>query len=204
MVAAPAVNRPLLDAVALRDPHLLDELAGAARSSRLAPHSAAMEADVSRDIITLTLNGGRGFERLVLRVGFDGSVVGEGPVGGDQLGFGGSVVIAARAREVMDRTMAFAEAVWQRIDRRDEVRDVFVACAVPEAEHKVYALEPIGSSLSMPMSMPHVLAAPDPPLRTRRADLPNAVERLQAELHRAFEVEGTVHPRADERRGGSW
>lgn len=86
--------------------------------------------------------------------------------------------------------MAFAEAVWQRIDRRDEVRDVFVACAVPEPGHKVYALEPVGSSMSMPMSMPHVLVAPDPPLRTRRADLPNVLDRLEAELHRALRGRG--------------
>lgn len=204
VVAAPAINRPLLDAVALRDDDLLDDLASAARSSRLAPQSAAIEADAGRGSITLALSGAPGVKHIVLRVGFDGSVSGEGPVGGDQLGFGGSVVMADRAREVMDRTMAYAEAVWQRIDDRDEVRDVFVACAVPEAEHKVYALQPIGNSMSMPMSMPHVLVAPDPPLRTRRVDMPNVVDRLQAELHRAFEVEGAVHPRADEHRGSSW
>jgi hypothetical protein len=204
VVAAPAVSRPLLDAVALRDQDLLDDLAAAARASRLAPQSAAIEANVGRDRITLALSGGRGFEHLALSIGFDGSVVGEGPVGGDQLGLGGSVVMANRARDVIQRTMAFAEAVWQRIDRRDEVRDVFVACAVPEAEHKVYALEPVGDSLSMPMSMPHVLVAPDPPLRTRRADLPSLVDRLEAEVHRAFEVEGALHPPPDNPRGGAW
>jgi hypothetical protein len=204
VVAAPAVGRPLLDAAALRAQDLLDDLAAAARASRLAPQSAGIEANVGRDRITLALSGGRGFENLALSIGFDGSVVGDGPVGGDELGFGGSVVMADRARDVIRRTMAFAEAVWQRIDGRDEVRDVFVACAVPEAEHKVYALEPIGNSMSMPMTMPHILVAPDPPLRARRADLPNLVDRLEAELHRAFEVEEAVHPRADVRRGGSW
>jgi hypothetical protein len=100
--------------------------------------------------------------------------------------------------------VTFAEAVWQRIDQRDEVRDVSITCAVPDAEHKVYALEPVGSSLSMPMSMPHVLVTPDPPVRTRRADLPSVLDRLEAELHRAFELERAVHPRAEDRRGGSW
>jgi hypothetical protein len=101
----------------------------------------------------------------------------------------------------MMQTVAFAEAVWQRIDSRDEVRDVFVACAVPDARHKVYALEPIGNSMSMPMSMPDVLVTPDPPLRTRRADLPTVIDRLEAELHRSFEVEHAVHPRTDDQRG---
>lgn len=101
------------------------------------------------------------------------------------------------AREVMERAVAFAEAVWSRIDSRDEVRDVFLACAVPEANHKVYALEPAAGSLSMGMGGPHVLVAPEPPLAARRADLPAAVERLQAELHRSFELLGAVHARAD-------
>jgi hypothetical protein len=82
------------------------------------------------------------------------------------------------------------------------VRDVFVACAVPEATQKLYALEPVGNSVRMPMSMPQVLVVPDPPLRTRRADLAAVVDRLEAELHRAFEVAGAVHPPADDR--ASW
>lgn len=196
VVAVPVIGRPLLDAVALRDPGLVDDIASAARTSQLAPHSAGILSDVGRDSITLALSGDRGFEHLALRVRFDGSVVAEGPVGGDELGFGGSVVMADRAWEVMARSIAFTEAVWQRIDQRDEVRDVFLACAVPEAGHKVYALEPIGNSMSMPMSMPHVLVAPDPPLRARRADLPRTIDILQAELHRGFEVERAVHPPA--------
>jgi hypothetical protein len=174
--------------------------AGAARASRLAPHSAGIEATDEGDSIALTLSGGRGFERLTLRVDFDGSVVAEGPVGGDEQGFGGMLVVADRAREVIERAVAFAEAVWQRIDSRDEVRDVFLACAVPEANHKVYALEPAGGSLGMGMGGPHMLIAPEPPLAARRADRPlghdAAVDRLQTELHRAFELLSAVHPRA--------
>jgi hypothetical protein len=117
---------------------------------------------------------------------------------GDTLGFGGSVVKADRAREVIARTLAFTEAVRQRIDQRDEVRDVALACAVPEAEHKVYALEQIGSTMSMPMGTPHVLVSPQPPLRSRRADLPWVIDALQAELHRAFEVERNAAATRDE------
>lgn len=197
VVAVPALSRPLLDVIALRDAGLLDDLAGAARASRLAPHSVAIEAADAGDSIVLTLSGGRGFEQLALRVGFDGSVVAEGPVGGEERGFGGSLVMADRAREVIERAVAFSEAVWQRIDRRDEVRDVYLTCAVPEAAHKVYALEPAGRSLSMGMSGPHVLVVPEPPLAARRADLPGAVERLEAELHRGFELLRAVHPRTE-------
>ena len=200
VVAAPAINRPLTDAVALRDADLLDDLATAARSSRLAPQTAGIQTDTGRDSITLALSGG-GFEQLTLRVGFDGSIVGEGAVGGDDVAFDGSVVMADRAREVILRAMSFAEAVWRRIDRRDEVREVLLTCAVPEAQHKVYALGPVGSSMSVPMSMPAVLVAPDPPLQARRADLTSAVDVLQAELHRAFEIERAVHSGGSRGRG---
>lgn len=194
IVFVPAVDRPLLDAVSLRDASLVDDLAAAARDSRLAPQSVAIEGGVGREAVRLELKGGRGFDDLALVVGFDGAVVAEGAVGGDELGFGGSVVMADRARDVIERAARFAELTWQRIDARDEVREVAVLVAVPGAEHKVYALEPVGNSMRMPMSMPYLLVAPAEPLRMRRGDLPSATARLQAELHRAFEVEGAVHP----------
>jgi hypothetical protein len=197
VVTVPALSRPLLDAVSLRDPTLLDDLAGAARSSRLAPHSVAIEASDEGDSIALALTGARGFEQLTLRIGFDGSIVAEGPVGGDEQGFGGMLVVADRAREVMERAVAFAEAVWKRIDTRDEVRNIYLACAVPEANHKVYALEPAAGSLGMGMGGPHVVVAPESSLAARRAELPSAVKRLQAELHRSFELLGAVHPRSN-------
>lgn len=206
VAAVPALARPLIDALALSDGSLVDELAGAARAARLVPQTMGIKPNIGRDRIVLQLAGGRGFEPLALTVGFDGSVVVEGPVGGDDLGFGGSVVMADRAREITARAAVFAEAVWQRIDARDEVRQVFVTCAVPEAEHKIYALEPVGNSMSMSMNMPHVLVAPDEPLGVRRADLPRheTLDRLQAELRRAFEVGGAIHPRPDERRTKFW
>jgi hypothetical protein len=94
----------------------------------------------------------------------------------------------------MERAVAFAGIVWQRIDARDQVREAAVACAVPDAAHKVYALGPVGNSMRMPMSMPSPLVAPAEPFRAHRADLRAVPARLQAELHRAFEVENAIHP----------
>lgn len=83
---------------------------------------------------------------------------------------------------------------------------MFVTCAVPQAQYKVYALEPVGNSMSMSMNMPRVLVAPDAPLEVRRADLSRheTLDRLQAELRRAFEVEGAIYPRPNERRSSFW
>lgn len=196
VVATPVLNAPLIDAVALGDrDRLLEQLAGAARASGLVSQAMGIDAAVEHDRVRLIAQGQR--ETLNLIVGLDGSVVGEGLTGGDQVGFGGMVVRADRAREVIDRTAVFAERVWQVIDTRDEVRNVLLVAAVPEAEHKTWADEEPGSSLSMPMSAPHLLIAPEQALRVRRADLgrPDALGRLHAELRRAFEVAGAVQQR---------
>jgi hypothetical protein len=195
VVAAPVLARPLIDAVALRNAdELLESLASAARASRLVSQAMAIETSVGRDSLHLSAQGSRGGETQHLIVGFDGAVVGEGSVAGDQIGFGGMVVLAHRVREVMERTAAFAEQAWQLIDSRDELRQVLLVAAVPEAEHKTYADVEPGSSLSMPMSMPHTLIAPEQPITVRRADLSRTatIDRLQAELRRAFEVAGAV------------
>ena len=193
VVATPILTAELIDAVALSEPtRLLDELAAAARASGLVPHALGITTAVEHDRIRLTAQGPR--ETLNLVVGLDGSVVGEGEVGGDQMGFGGMIVRADRARQVMERTAAFAQQVWQIVDSRDEVRNILLVVAVPEAEHKTYADQEPGGSLSTPMSAPHLVIAPEQPLRVRRADLarPETLNRLQAELRRAFELAGAV------------
>jgi hypothetical protein len=107
--------------------------------------------------------------------------------------FGSSVVLPERARAVMVATMAFAEAVWRRIDQRDQIRRVFVVCVVPDAGSKVYAVEPVGNSMSVPTNNPQTLLAPDTPVQMRRADLGGSSDQLEAELYRAFELLGAIH-----------
>ena len=193
IVVTPVLNTPLIDAVALgnRD-RLVDELPAAARASGLVPQSMGIEVGVEADRVRLTAQDPS--DTLNLIVGLDGSVVGEGEVGGDQMGLGGMMVRADRVREVISRTAEFAERVWQAIDAREEVRNVLMVAAVPEAEHKSWVDRDPGNSMSMPMSMPHVLMAPEQPLRIGRADLGRAetLDRVHAELRRAFELAGGV------------
>ena len=113
------------------------------------------------------------------------------------MGLGGMMVRADRARDVITAPREFAQRVWQAIDTRDEVRNILLAAAVPEAEHKSWVEHDPGNSMSMSMSMPHVLIAPEQPLRARRADLdqPGTLDRLHAELRRAFELAGAVQQR---------
>jgi Domain of unknown function (DUF4062) len=192
VVVVPATAAPLIDALALRDHGLLDDLAGAARTSGLVSQREGITPQLGADAIELTL-ATDGYERLTLQVGFDGSIVGEGAVGSGDMFFGSSVVLPERARAVMAATMAFAEAVWGRIDQRDQVRSLFVICAVPDARSKVYAVEPVGNSMSVPTNNPQTLLAPETPVQMRRADLGGSSDRLEAELYRAFELHGAVH-----------
>ena len=196
VVASPVLSGPLIGAVELADrAELLDPLAGAARASGRVPQSMGIDTAVEADRLRLTAQGPG--ETLNLVVGLDGSVVGEGEVGGDQIGLGGMMVRADRAREVIAQTAEFAQRVWQVIDTRDEVRNILLVAAVPEAEHKSWVDHDPGNSMSVPMSMPHVLIAPEQPLSARSADLdqPGTLDRLHAELRRAFELAGAVQQR---------
>jgi hypothetical protein len=43
--------------------------------------------------------------------------------------------------------------VWRVIDAQQEVRQVCVTVAVPDASNKVFATAPVGNSMSMSMSL---------------------------------------------------
>lgn len=197
VIAVPILGRPLLDAVSLGDQGLPDELATAARMAGLVSNDMALTVTAAADHFALHAKGSQ-WEELNIIVGHDGAIAGEGSVSGDQSnhGFGGMVVMADRARDVIRRSLAFAELAWKRIDQRDEVRQVLVAAAVPNAEQKSYATQAPGNTMSMAMSMPELLVVPPAPLVLRRADLASdqTVDRLQAELRRGFELGRAVIP----------
>ena len=199
VVSVPIANARLLDDVALSSPNqLIEDLSALARSSHLISNAVGITGEVSaNDDVRLQSTVQRGWEQLTLTVGADGAVLAEGPVGGQGQFFGTSIVLHDRVPEVIQRSLHFAQAVWQTIDRRDEVAQVFVAIAVPEAGQKIYALVEPGNQLSMGGygRLPQVLVAPEPPLLVRRQDLlaPELTERLRAALQRRFQAAGAVH-----------
>ena len=198
VVYVPLVGGPLLDAVALEDPRLADDLAGAARASGLVTNAMAIDTEIDReDTVHLRARQDRGWENPHLRVTRNGTILAEGAVGASQGSFAGSQVVADRVVDVLGRAAAFAETVWSRIDRRDEVRQMLALVAVPGAQGKVYApRELTGNTLQMghTFSMPNLLVAPEQPLLVRREDLAGAelANRLRAELRRRFAAEGAV------------
>lgn len=196
VVAAPALTRPLLDALALEDARLPDDLATLARTCGLVTNAMAVTTRSDADAIHLDAKAARDWEQPHFLVGLDGAVVAEGAVGATQGHFAGSYVMADRARAVMEAVGRFTLAVWERIDAPDEVRQAAVAVAVPEAHSKIYALEQPGNTLSSPQGLPHVLVVPDPPLVVRREDVVAVatLDRLQAELKRQFALARGVYP----------
>lgn len=105
----------------------------------------------------------RGLENPHLHVSRTGAILAEGAVGAARQGsFASSQVVADRVIEVISRSAEFAERVWSRIDRRDEVRQALALVAVPAAQGKVYApRELTGNTLQMghTFSMPNLLVA---------------------------------------------
>src|SRR4051794_13897092 len=198
VVFVPLVGGPLLDAVALEDVALVEDLAGAARASRLVTNMMAIHPEIDRDdTIHLQARQERGWENPHLRITRNGGILAEGAVGARQGHHAGSQVVADRVVEVIGRGAAFAEQVWSRIDRRDEVRQVLALVAVPGAQGKVYAPRELTSNtlrLGHSFSTPNLLIAPEPPLLARREDLGGAdfANRLRAELRRRFAADGGV------------
>ena len=198
VVFVPLVGGPLLDALALEDAALVEDLAGAARASRLVTNVMAIHPEIdSDDTIHLQGKQERGWDNPHLRITRNGGILAEGAVGARQGHHAGSQVVADRVVEVIGRGAAFAEQVWSRIDRRDEVRQVLALVAVPGAQGKVYAPRELTSNtlrLGHSFSTPSLLIAPDPPLLARREDLGGAdfANRLRAELHRRFAANGGV------------
>jgi Domain of unknown function (DUF4062) len=194
VVLVPLLGHGFIDAVALDDRELPEEIAGDARSARLVPQSESIRSSVSAAGFSFAVGGEHG-SGLTLSVGRKGEIVAEARVGGEG-DFGFSLVVPERIRAAVEAAAAFAESVWQRIDQRGEVQAVAVTLAVPDAQMKNWGAGQRGNSMSFAgtFRMPEIVVAPQPPLVVRRQDLgrPETVERLLAELRRVFADAGAL------------
>jgi Domain of unknown function (DUF4062) len=196
VVLVPLLGQRLLDAVALDDPALPDELAGSARAARLVSQSQGIDARVTAAGITLRV-GERHSAGLTISIGANGEIVAEASVAGDDdQNLGSMRVVPERLEQAIRSAIAFAESVWQRVDPRGQVQEVAVTVAIPEAQHRSWGRGRGGSSISMGgmFSMPEMAIAPQPALVIRRADLARAetVARLVAEMRRVFVDAGAI------------
>jgi hypothetical protein len=194
VVIAPLSGRPIMDAVMLGESGLGDGLGMSVRSSGLVRHDMAMKQKLTAEGVEFETDDSRGFEHLRFLVATDGAILAEGPVAGSGV-LGSSVIEAPRVRRVIEQAFTFAHEAWSRVDRRDEVRELAVTVAIPDASMKVYSdSEFTGTSLRMGsmFGSAGVVLAPDPPRLARREDLgsPELVEQLVAEVRHVFLLEG--------------
>ena len=190
---APLVRVPLLDAVALDRPGLAEAVADLVRSHRLVDHGVGIRTSVTRDGIAVAPAGPYANAAPIVAVGADGAIVSEIDVGGSGT-FGSSLVDAARVAAGTAAAGALALAIWERIDAREEVQQVAVAVAIPDAQHKVFGTPSNPNSLSMGWGMPAKVAVPNPPVVVRRGEIAGdrLTERLLAELKRVFADAGAL------------
>jgi hypothetical protein len=197
VVLVPLRARPLLDAVALGNAALGEDLAGAARSARLVPQSLGINPQISAAGVRLDVGEQYG-GGVALSVGAAGEVVAEASAAGSG-SLGSMRIVPERVEAAVRSALAFAELAWRRIDERNEVREAAVTVAVPHAQNLSWGLDRDGTSISMGgmFSMPENAVAPTPPVVLRRADLAReeTVTRLVAELERVFVDAGAVDSR---------
>jgi uncharacterized protein DUF4062 len=194
VVLVPLIGRPLLQAAALEDRKLPEELAAAARGARLVPQSEGIGTTVSAAGIQLQV--GEQYAGRVLMVGTNGEIVVEASVGGDDRNFGSMRVVPERLEEAIRGAAAFADSAWKRIDPRGEVQELVVVLAIPEAQHKSWGRGRGGNTISMAgmFSLPDTAIAPKPARVLRRADLgrEETARGLMAEMRRLFVDAGAV------------
>jgi Domain of unknown function (DUF4062) len=183
----------LLDALSLESPTVADEVASRARQHGLVAQEVGLKSDVSSEGITL--RGATSWEgvELLLQVLADGGIFAQTSVRGVG-SFAGSIVEPDRLRAFVQGVGDFAQAVWDHIDRRQEIRRAAVQIAIPDSEFMGYGQNP-GNSMSLGGRMPATVQAPMPPDVVNRGELatPETARRLVAAVRRVFADAGRVY-----------
>ncbi len=195
-IAIATVGAPrLLEATDLENKVLIDSLLGLARSKSLVSNASSLTQSVTAAGIEFEAKTEGSWEELQFFVGSDGSIVAEGAVAGDARHFGSSMVMSSRLADLIGRGQGFALAIWEEMDKGHDVRDIAVTVGIPEAQNKVFSDVEAGNSISMPMGLPEVVVAPNPPREVRREELGSdaITQTLVAEVRRKFADAGAVH-----------
>jgi hypothetical protein len=183
----PLVERRLLDAVALDDRTLGSTIAELVRVHHLVGQEVGIQTTVSREGVHVAPTSSHGNAAAIALVGVDGTVMVEIAVGGTGT-FGTMRVVPDRLRVAVKNAGAFALAAWARIDPREEVQQVAVAAAIPDAQSKVFGADKGENSMSMGWGLPQTVYAPDPATIVRRADVGSdrVARQVVAEVKRIF------------------
>lgn len=193
LALVPLRQTTVLGPEALDQPGLADGLAAALRSSGIAPQSIGLDARVTSQGVQLEGNGADDWVIPQATIGSDGSILVAGSVAASDAPMGFSAVDPGRLGEFIRRAGSFAKAAWDQIDTRAEISQVAVSVAIPDASYKGFGV-PSGNSMTMAMSLPQVVVAPDPAEVVPRgqADEEALARRLVAAVKRIFEDAGAL------------
>lgn len=196
-VAFVPVGAPrLLDAATLEQPGLGDHIARIVRDHALVSQAAGLEVDVRSDGITAFGKTPQAFVGTTVVLASDGAVHVEADARAEGI-MGGSAIVHDKVVALVEAASLAAQDLWAILDPGGRVRQVVATLGVPDASMKVYAMSTIGNSMSMPMSVPESIVAPDPPITLRRNDVGTEATtgHLVAALRRTFLDLGAVHDR---------
>lgn len=183
----------ILDAVALEDPSLENDLSQLLRQTEVIQQALGIETRTSAEGVKLTGSGSTDWIAPEVVVHADGAVTVSAGVHGDGM-LGGSVVDPEKLAQALAASGRFAKATWDRIDARGVVTRVAVTAAIPDAQYKGWGDGGNPNQMHPGMSLPSVVVAPDPPeiVPTAQTDSPELVRRLVAALKRVFIDAGAV------------
>jgi Domain of unknown function (DUF4062) len=189
LVAAPLRQTVLLDAVALDDSTLGDDLIAALRAGGAIPQSVGMVHAINSERVELVPPSQQSGSSAKVEV--DGAILISGTVAADGM-LGGMQIDRDKLTIFLRAAGRSAQMIWDRIDPRGEVGQVAVAVAVLGAQHLAYGVS--NGSVSMGGSVPETVVVPDPPHIVRRTELDQeaVASQLQASVKRVFADAGRV------------
>jgi len=187
---APLQQTTLLDAVALEEPSIADDLIGALRSAGAIPQSAGVREEVTAGGVRLLPSGQHGEPLATIEV--DGSITVAGSLRAEGM-YGGMTIEPTRLEKLLVGAGAAAKLIWDRIDTRAEIRQAAFAVAILDAEYVAYGSSSSGS-IPMGGSIPAVLVVPEPPPVVTRGELDQqaVIHRILAAIRRVFADAGRV------------
>lgn len=189
----PLRETTLLDPEALEEPDLGDALAAALRESGVVSQRTGLDPQISGAGVHL-----RGIEATAwvtpeAMIDTGGAITVLGPVADEEAPMGFSLVDPDRLEQFVRNAGRFAQLAWDRIDRHGEVTQVAVAAAIPEASYKGFG-RARGNSMSMSMSLPAIVIAPDPAEVVPRGQAADErlAKRIVAAIRRVFADAGGI------------
>jgi Domain of unknown function (DUF4062) len=191
VVFVPLRHTTLLDPEALEAANLGNDLAAGLRAAGVVTQRVGLDAQVTGAGVHLQGTDAISWVTPEATVHADGAIVALASVAVDDAPMGFSLVDPDKLEQFVRGAGRFARATWDRIDERGEVSQVAVVAAIPDASYKGFGRTK-GSSMTMSMSLPPVVVAPEPAEVVPRGQVDDerVARRIVAAVKRIFSDAG--------------